>query len=300
MHEYAVDPEWLIKYLQMAVNCFGWDRRRLISKYPQDIRSIVTGKVPDGMDGKHVELLLNQLYFLKTKRKWRDDQTWLPNVLDANREDAFHAIVTESVLDSQPANLLSTNDLHDKHPLWHTPLSGKVERTTDGLVSVVAPLLYHSADLVLVDRFFTATTKYMEPLEAMLRAAKQGKKLTSVSYHVAADLIIRGQAVEINATDFQRDLDKWSKRIGLELEDQIMFYRWRLLDEGENLHPRYVLTARGGVAFDHGLDFGSGTTNWNWLSEQLWKDRREQYLPDSKAYTLVDRWKLTRFTCTRI
>jgi hypothetical protein len=171
MHEYAVDPEWLIKYLQMAVNCFGWDKRRLISRYPQNIRSFVMENVPDGMDGKHVELLLDQLHFLKTKRKWRGDDTWLLNVLEANHEDAFHAIVTDSSFDPRPDTLLSTNDLHDRHPLWHTPLSGKVERTADGIVSVVAQLLYHSGDLVLVDRFFTATHKHLEPLGALVRSA---------------------------------------------------------------------------------------------------------------------------------
>jgi hypothetical protein len=68
--------------------------------------------------------------------------------------------------------------------------------------------------------------------------------------------------------------------------------RWRKEREtaGETLHPRYILTDRGGIRVDHGLDEGEPgeTTDIGLLSENLYSQRWGEYQRGTGVHEFVD------------
>ena len=75
-----------------------------------------------------------------------------------------------------------------------------------------------------------------------------------------------------------------------------MIFRWQRNDDGDKPHPRYVLTERGGIRFEYGLDEWDGegqTTDVSLLSHSLYKQRWKDYQKETAAYHLYDNCTVT-------
>ena len=74
----------------------------------------------------------------------------------------------------------------------------------------------------------------------------------------------------------------------------ITFYLWKERPGGEKLHARYVLTDRGGVRFDVGLDLGDvgQTTDVSILGERLHLLRWKDFQAATAAYDLEHQFKV--------
>jgi hypothetical protein len=69
-----------------------------------------------------------------------------------------------------------------------------------------------------------------------------------------------------------------------------IFIHWKQRDDGESLHPRYVLTDRGGVRIEHGLDEGNEgeTTDISLLDETLYRQRWADFQKPTVTFEFVD------------
>ena len=295
LHEYALEPSVLNSWqsFRYFLEKFGTGEGRLISKYPKHWKAMVWASCANEspIAKKRIEEKLDQMdrKLLKTKRPYRDDTDWINNALEAHEREPFHAVICHSSHESKV--VLVAEELDDNLPLWKVKRDGMRPRQADELVDVVKSLLHHSTEIIFVDQHFGFTAKHGRPLNAFLAAARSGKNLTRVEYHLNA-----GASAEY----FEGELKSKHHHIGLRNDEAIVFVRWRCIDGGENQHPRYVLTNRGGVRFDYGLDEGGGTTDWSLLSEELWQQRKEQCDQDKSPFELVDAWKVTRSGVTRV
>ena len=69
--------------------------------------------------------------------------------------------------------------------------------------------------------------------------------------------------------------------------------RWNERNEGDKLHPRYVLTEIGGIRYDYGLDEWDGvgegkTTDVSVLDPAVYKQRWNDYQNDTTTFECVD------------
>ena len=71
---------------------------------------------------------------------------------------------------------------------------------------------------------------------------------------------------------------------------KLSIHRWERLPQGEGLHPRYILTERGGIRLDWGLDTGrqGETTDVSLLDATLWQKRWESFQLTSTVFCLKD------------
>lgn len=75
---------------------------------------------------------------------------------------------------------------------------------------------------------------------------------------------------------------------------ELTFIRWRQLEEGEKLHPRYILTDIGGIRIEVGLDEGEvgETTDISLPSELEYSQRWANFQRSTSAYKFVDELKI--------
>ena len=240
---------------------------------------------------KRIEAKLIQMdhKLIKTKRPYRDGATWIENALEVNQTEPFHAVISLAAVQSE--RVLVADDLDEDTPSWKVEKDGNVRRIKDELVEVVAPLLRHATEILFVDQHFDFNAKHRRPLVGFLGAARKGKSLTRIEYHLNA---------KVSSEYFASELIRCFRMIGLHPNETIIFVRWKCIDGGENQHPRYILTNRGGLRYDYGLDEGAGTTDWSRLGEALWKERKSQYDMLSPAFEFVDAWHVTAEGANRV
>jgi len=70
---------------------------------------------------------------------------------------------------------------------------------------------------------------------------------------------------------------------------QIDFFVWREREGGDRYHRRYVLTERGGIYVEGGLDRGNEghTTDIGLLAENVFVQRWKEYQRETAAFDLV-------------
>lgn len=289
LYEYAVEPKVLSTWADFRyfADRFGNEHGRLIAKYPESWMRLVWDACVESspINRRRIEeglvALRNRL--LKTKREYDEGETWLENAQRVHTSEPFHAIIASSSCGCDRA--LIAGDLNDDSPLWKVDRDGQVLRKAQPLAALAGPLLFHSTEVSFIDQNFGTTAKFGRPLTAFLVAARGGKRLSRIEYHLNG---------AIDKGVFKAGLERQRPHLNLAMDEAIIFVRWKCIDAGENLHPRYLLTNRGGIGFDYGLDEGDGTTDWRRLSDELWKQRREQFEPESGCYELADAWKVTR------
>jgi len=283
--EYALDPRSIDNWptLRSVSENFGPSRGRLLSKFPSNWarEALESVMARPGDKLRIVEKLRDiEKNLLRTKRSYNYDMSWMSNALSIQPDEPFHAIIAKT--DCDHPCFLHIDELDQSNPLWKVDLDGSIKRIASEIARVSSPLLSISSEVVFVDQHYSSTAKHGKPLSALIAAARNGKKLSRLEYHLNA---------QDNHAAFQSGLEKQLKYIDLKLGEEITFIRWQCIDEGENLHPRYILTNRGGLRFDFGLDEGNGTTDYCRLGEDLWRKRLEQFKPDSKEFNFVDAWR---------
>jgi hypothetical protein len=292
IHEFAVDPEALASWqnFRYLVEKFGVAHGRLISRFPSKWEKLVLRACEScsTMEKKRIVESLNQigLKLFSAGRNYDKDQEWLPNAVASHLELPFRAIITT------PANG-GAGGLHDGDALseddetWAVPRGAVVPRTTADLAAAAEKLLRCSGEIVLVDPYFGGEARFGKPLTAMIRCACDDRVPRRFEYHLGAR--------SIPADEFRRQLERQRPHLRIPVDVKVVFVRWKQWDDGETLHPRYILTEKGGLRFDHGLDEGEAgeTTDIECLDATLHLRRWSQFQPDAGTFELVDAWIVT-------
>ena len=293
--EYAVEPQALSTWADFRyfADRFGSEHGRLISKYPESWPKLVWEACAENspINRRRIEegLIALRNRLLKTKRDYNGELGWLENAVLAQASEPFHAIIAVSSCECQKAIVAS--DLSDDTPLWKVERDGQVLRQAQDLAALAESLLLHSTEVIFIDQHFGPTSKHGRPLAAFLASARKGKKLSRIEYHLNASS---------DRSMFMAGLERQRPHLNLAADESIIFIRWNCIEGAQNLHARYLLTNRGGLHFDYGLDEGDGTTAWARISDVLWRQRRAQFELESGCYELADAWKVTRYNVTEV
>jgi hypothetical protein len=145
------------------------------------------------------------------------------------------------------------------------------------MLDCVERLLAHSDELVLVDRNFDPRKpRFAKPFEAFTSVRPGWRRL---ELHTALP------------SGFDADRQEAAYRRALELavpeRTTLTVCFWPGLEGGERLHPRFVLTDRGGVQFDYGLDEGESqadTTLVTLLEHEVFLGLWADYRPGAKKF----------------
>jgi len=299
-HEYALDPSTLRSWadFRYLIDQFGMSQGRLISKFPSKWKKAVyeacSGIAPVERTRIEEGLRRIDLKLYASGREYDADLDWIQNAVLSHINSPFRAIITVP----ENANVhggLDHSALSDDTEKWK-PGIPPVQRDADEMAGAAQKLLRSSSEIVFVDQHFSCAARHGRPLTAFLRYAAQGAAIERLEYHLGC-----GPSPEW----FEAGLRKQARFLHLPDKTELVFYRWREKPGGEEFHGRYILTELGGIRFDVGLDDsednpGIQTTDVAALDHATYLMRWIQHRPDSKAFDLVDAWRVNNHGVERL
>jgi len=258
LFEYAVEPKAIgsnwkdFKYL---IEKFGFDRGRLISRFPKKWeRDVIEVAQQSGMGDVRLKSLVSRLQQAKTtalisSRRDYDPSVgdWLENALRQQQVQPFHAIIASENRGSR-AYILVADEIDETDPLMVAPTNWEVPRVGADLAAAMAPLLRSSKDVLFVDRFFNLEdARYKETLKASLAImASSG----------IADVRCEIHYVEHDKRPplalVERHAGRWLAGV-IPAGMSIKLFGWKEKVGGADFHARFLLTDRGGMNVEAGF-----------------------------------------------
>jgi hypothetical protein len=218
--------------------------------------------------------------------------SWLDNALHQHAEKPFRAIIAGSNPTDADFVLLA-EEITPETDRWNVQADSRVPRTSADLSACVKPLLHLSRDVLFVDPHFEPdTARYQAALEAFLAVACEGgRRYKRLEYHTKVrikhfkDPPVRNEWIET----FRRSCRSW---IPHHVPDRIPLrvVLWEEKPDGEEMHARYVMTERGAVRIEKGLDIGSPnqTTDVSLVAPAVYRQRWNDFQRNATTYRFVE------------
>jgi len=286
IYEFALDPGVMNNWASFRYfyDNFGAEKGRLISQFPSKWKRIVYEACSTCRDiekKKIEEKLINiKNKLVRMSRAYDSSLSWLDNAEFQHAQKPFRAIFSSS----NPRNnedVLIADNIDDSTPLWNIECGLCVAREACEMANCVQPMLSLCSKVLFIDPHFNPDRlEYRNTLRQFLVPISVNSKVSCVEYHLGDNL---------GGSHF-RDQCKQKIPPLIPKGMEVKFIRWKQLDEGEKLHPRYILTDLGGVSIEVGLDEGNlgQTTDINLLSEAIYTKRWNDFQQATAAYQFID------------
>lgn len=289
INEIALEPDVLAKpeNIRYFLEQFDVHKGRLIADFPQRWVSEVYrmwSRTLKDVERRRFENLLatieRKVIVRNVKRKC-EGIDWLENAEAVqNTRDPFHAIVARE----NPRNrehVLVADMIEEDTPLWKTNRQNVIPRNARAISDIAAPLIHISKEILLVEPYF-------DPCNGTFKSS-----LRTVLYHLAHRRN-RAARVELHCTIHKTSGNNFWDDCHENLPDlvpegvRLDVFRWSKKQGGERFHRRYVLTERGGIAYEGGLDRGKEgeTTDVYLLESAIHEKRWTEYQVDSEAFEM--------------
>jgi len=308
IHEFAVEPACLDNWqtFRYLIEQFGVSRGRLISRFPKEWIKKVKGHCSCGaftfVQKQQLEIELKRIMnhaLIRSGRDYENSISWAENAVKQHiNSKPFHAIIVKQIAHPEKY-LLEAGDISHNTPLWAIPRERKILRSVDALSDAIVPLLRISKRILFVDKMFrtnSSADRWKTTLESFIqRAVMERENIPSFEYHFEFPSSDFGVAEASRREEFQREADQYLQDILLQdilpQGVSLKLCRWtRWHDQSDFFHARYVLTERGGIRIDWGLDQGKPgeTTHISLMDEGIWQECWESFQDGAKVFQLID------------
>jgi len=276
LDEYALDPNVLTNWdsFRYFVEKFSVSQGRIISQYPKKWKRMVYEACSGCRDieRSRIEQRLAGIddRLFRTEAPFNPSLSWFTNA--ENNHNLFRAVIS-TTNPKRHENVLLADEMSEGDLLWNVDREMPVKRTATDLANSAGRLLEHAKEILFIDPYFKPTElRYRNTLKAFLGKVPEPGKLVRIEYHVSNKLLPKY---------FSDSLQENLPRI-LSRNVTITFIRWLEADGGDSIHPRYILTDRGGIRIEHGLDEepGGPTADVSLLDTSLFKARWDDYQKD--------------------
>lgn len=253
--EFAVNPDAIKEWRDLNIFTlrFGFEHGAVISLFPKEWIGTLKQKALNDLNGtaeylKVIERLdyIKKEVLVKNGRDWDAHKDWINNSIEQHKKRNFYKIVhTDNVLGHSDVIVFDGLD----GAILRDLREGKIKRKASVLAEASRLLLVNSKNIQFIDPFFSARdTKFFKTLEEMLRVGDfDGRNNVSVQIHASYKQSDR----QVDIDDEKQRLDRYLKP-RLSTGKNIDFYWWNDNDTAE-IHPRYLITEKGGIRFDRGF-----------------------------------------------
>ncbi|MBR0878554.1 hypothetical protein JQ608_15440 [Bradyrhizobium liaoningense] len=294
LFEYAVEPKAIgsnwkdFKYL---IEKFGFDRGRLISRFPKKWeRDVIEVAQKSGMGDVRLKSLVSRLQQAKTtalisSRRNYDPSIgdWLENAL-LQQVQPFHAIIASENRGNR-AYVLVADEIDETDPLMVAPNNWEVPRVGADLASAMAPLLRSSKDVLFIDRYFDIqNARYTETLKASL-AIISASGIDGVQCEIHYGEHDKRPPLEM----VEHNAGRWLAGV-IPAGMSIKLFGWREKAGGADFHARFLLTDRGGMNVEAGFsaDGAHQKVLLALLEVSLHQEKMAAFARHSTKYELIE------------
>ncbi len=228
---------------------------------------------------------------INTGRRFQRGVSWIDNALQQHGEKPFRAIVA-GVNPTEEGFVLLVEDVTPEADRWRVQTEVVVPRTSADLSACVRPLLHLSREVLFVDPHFAPdTSRYQESLEAFLAAACEGgRSYTRLEYHTKIRGKFEDAAARTNLIDtFRRDCrNQLPRRVPNGIPLRVVL--WNEKPDGDKMHARYVMSERGAIRIDKGLDIGhpNQTTDVSLVAPEVYRQRWNDVQRNATTYDFIE------------
>jgi hypothetical protein len=199
---------------------------------------------------------------------WDDAKgSWIANAIDEHLRRNFKGILNDVVVPGEP-NVMAIGVAMHTNQNWKMPSSLSVPRRAPDIVQCVGGLLDMSTTLVLIDRNFVPSDgRFLKVLVAFadyLLASNHQPKITQIKY-------VTSHEKDRNLFNTTQQFESACKQFLPSALPQGIEVKF-LLKVKQTLHKRLVMTERGSVLVEHGLDEGDGKVVLARLSEDVFSE----------------------------
>ncbi len=295
LKEFVIEPDVLSDWrdFRYFIENIGIDKGRLLVSFPAKWRKYVIEIVKNNakqLEFKRAEEMLNGIShaIVKAGRPYDGNMSWIDNSVKQNSNLPFHAVIFKSLLENAPSNFLNYQSIDHNQPLWNIEREKAIARNPMEISEFLTPLFNHAKTILFIDPYF-------RPSENRYRNAFRKYLPKIYSLHE------NPPEVEIFCKYPERERDQipkdqWKSICNEALSDTIpndttvKITRCEQMEKKDGLHPRYVLTNRGGIRVDWGLDEGreGETTDVSLLAHSLYLRRWQDYKGPTSSFNHVD------------
>ncbi len=284
IHHYAVEPQALGREntLWQALESCGYHHGRVIAEFPsrwqrQVYEAMDACDCPD-VEKKRLTERLTRLKKALVRAGCDFDaaMTWRDNATDALTALSLRAVVQTDNPNASPL-VLTPVELHEENPLWVIQRQQVVPRSAAAIAASVAPLLRLSRELLFVDPYYSGERRWNDVIGTCLRQCELSDRgIRRIELHTAS-------AIPMNT--LRDKVERWVVR-DIPRSHTLKVVRWEPIPGGDRPHARYVLTDRGGIFVDSGLDEGDAgtTTNIGLLDREMHLNRWNDFQSNSTTY----------------
>lgn len=292
--EFAVDPEVMAswKNFQLLWDDFGVGRGRLISRYPKawnktvyELAQQLNADKPVRASSLCEKIRSAPHKFIPSRRDFDPAMTWLDNAEACSTARPFDAIIAQ-VNSRSNAAVVAVDDLDKEKPPFKVKTWGKISRTASEMLRCARLLLENSDEIILVDPYFDAgAARFQNPLLEFLAirpAGRPWKRCEFHTYHREKD----------SATHLANRIYNCRRHLPecVPAGNTLRLHFWTRNAQGEEMHPRFLLTELGGIKFDFGLDEGDGvldTTIATLVDHDFVQTLRADYTSPSPTFQIT-------------
>ncbi len=261
IYEFALDPEVISDWnlFRLFYDKFGIPQGRLIAQFPKRWKKLVYEAVERNekseINKKRIVERLNSAdsRLWRKERQYNPEVSWLLNAVEQHELLPFHAIISNEN-QSNSDRILLAEEVDENTELWNIPVMKFGSRKAIHLTQFASALLSLSKEVIFVDPHFKPDVRrFQVTLELFLESAlTSGQHIKLIEYHVKRD----------EKDDYWNDFQTFKRVCENELPKhlpkgiKIKFIRWEERREGKKFHARYLLTDKGGLLIETGLDEG--------------------------------------------
>lgn len=299
IHEFAVEPEVMASYQHFRELWpqLGAAKGRLVAEYPPDWRDRVCRLAYEVSSIKAASIAARIKpppgqgavpFWIPTNRPLDKGKDWLANAEKHQPPRDFKAIVARKNPRAQTRVLVAGEFNQDLAP-WKLPTQCEKPRTAANLLDCVRLLLNHSEDIILVDQNFDPLLdRFKDPLAAWLQSRDPKCPWRRCELHMSHPMN-NGQPDKTVLAVRQSYLSSELPSV-IPTGTALQAFHWLRKPGGKKLHPRFIITERGGIQYDYGLDEGDSpgdTTIVTLMDEDLWRTVRQDYSQPSPSFDIA-------------
>ncbi|MBW6474478.1 MAG: hypothetical protein K0B14_15230 [Anaerolineaceae bacterium] len=293
LREYAVEPECLKDWqnFRYLIENFGVSQGRLISRFPSSWMRMTY----DACNGftfqqrKKLEYELERIKksgMIKSQRDYDVAEPWIRNALiQQERGKPFYAILTSSPF---PLNcrVLVADQITAENPLWKVSRQDDCPRTPEALGNATEKFLQISDRIIFVDKMFAPlNSRWQKLLVHLIKLATVGRtNPPEFEYHTQFNSKENQSPQDFSDECFRSLSPLLYKDISLKV------VRWDRHPDGNFFHARSILSDKGGIDIDWGLDVGKKgqTTRITLMDDDVWERNWNSFQPGSEEFEYID------------
>lgn len=297
LKEFAVEPRAIETWnnFRLVVGGCGVDKGRVVADFPKnqwirDVHALVSTHPSNSeMQVKRAVEMLNNLKkaLVRLGRTYQEAKDWIDNAVDSDLEKPFAAIILNNAKVKHD-RVLPVGEMSEADQLWRVDTNLRVNREANAIARCAQVLVGISSELLLIDPHFDPLSeRWRETLREILQMAKAtARTFHRIEYHVE----FKGHDPK---PDFRSDCEK-ALPMCIPNGWGLTICRWERKAGGEGLHARYLLTDRGGISFDFGLDRGRDgeTTDVHLLSQSVYDQRWADYQRSTSQFELAEEFRI--------